>query len=132
MGYTMGVTMRDQDGAITRLLLLLSQRNLKIAHLTVRRESPGTVTAVVAIDDAADRGPWALRQVTRHKDLLEARLLEGAGPAGAGPAGKEADLGQRYRYRRSRQEKPHTLQGGTPHDRKLLLRRTRRSSMVNG
>lgn len=138
MGYTMAVTMRDQQGAITRLMLLLSQRNLKLAQFTLHRDSPGTVTAVVGIDDRADRGPWALRQVSRHKDVLAARLLDpettyqtGSGAAGAMNQGSESGPGNRYRYRR-RATQNEIQQGVKAHDRKIILRRTRRSSVVNG
>lgn len=138
MGYTMAVTMRDQQGAITRLMLLLSQRNLKLAQFTLHRDSPGTVTAVVGIDDRADRGPWALRQVSRHKDVLAARLLDSDASYETGPGaeramseGSESGPGNRYRYRR-RTTQSEIPQGVKEHDRKILLRRTRRSSVVNG
>jgi hypothetical protein len=134
MGYTMAVTMRDQQGAITRLMLLLSQRNLKLAQFTLHRDSPGTVTAVVGIDDRADRGPWALRQVSRHKDVLAARLLDADASYEAGQAvyeRSEPSPGNRYRYRR-RTSSREIQQGVKEHDRKIVLRRTRRSSVVNG
>jgi len=74
MSYTIEVTMQDREGAVTRLVMLLSQRHIDIAQFTAKRSGVGTINAVIEVEGSRDRAPWALRQVTRNHNVLSAGL----------------------------------------------------------
>jgi acetolactate synthase small subunit len=85
MSYTIEVTMQDREGAVTRLVMLLSQRHLDIAQFSAQRNSAGTITAIVELEGSRERAPWTLRQVTRNHNVLAARVAT----AGASVRGKK-------------------------------------------
>lgn len=75
MSYIIEVTMEDREGAVARLVMLFSQRHLDMVRFSSTRDGvSGLVTAVIEVAGASDRAPWALRQMSRHYNVLQARI----------------------------------------------------------
>jgi hypothetical protein len=74
MSYTIEVTMQDREGAVTRLVMLLSQRHIDIAQFSAKRSGVGTINAVIEVEGSRERAPWALRQVGRNHNVLSAKI----------------------------------------------------------
>ncbi len=73
MSYRLKVTMQDQEGAMTRLLVLFTQRHLDVREFAASRNDAGTIAATLVVE-----GPkaaiWALRQVSRHRNVITASI----------------------------------------------------------
>lgn len=98
MSYTMEIRMRDREGAVTRLLLLMSQRHLNISRFSATRSDADAVVAVVEIEGPWDKAPWVVSQLTRHRDVVAVRVIERVKTAGL-PAWSQGAGQARESYR---------------------------------
>ncbi|CAB1128316.1 protein of unknown function [Candidatus Hydrogenisulfobacillus filiaventi] len=80
MAYTVAVEFADEPGAVARLVILLNQRNLQVAHLSVHRLCDGYVEGIIGIDGDPAKAQWTLGQLTRLGGLRQSRILD-TGPA---------------------------------------------------
>lgn len=97
MSYTLEIRMRDREGAVTRLLLLISQRHLTISRFSATRSDAGVI-AVVEIEGPWDKAPWVVSQLTRHRDVVAVHVVERVRTAGL-PSWSEASGQARESYR---------------------------------
>ncbi len=81
MSYRLKVTMQDQEGAMTRLLVLFTQRHLDVCEFSASRNDVGTITAHLVMDGPRE-ALWALRQVSRHRNVLSASIQDDNAPQG--------------------------------------------------
>lgn len=76
MAYTIAVELKDEPGAMARLVVLLNQRNLPVAHIGAHRVPPHRLEAVIGIDADPSTALWAIRQLRRLKGFIAAALVE--------------------------------------------------------
>jgi hypothetical protein len=118
MSYTLEVTMQNREGAMTRLVLLLSQRHLDIAKFTSNRKGAGTIVVMVEVDGPEERAEWALRQISRNHNVIAARIYDRPDPG---------CTGSRPWKHESAASRPYPVRGNTPNRRRtLVLRREAR------
>lgn len=75
MGYTLHVTLKDEQGALIRLPLLLNQRGLVIEALSVGYYAADRMMAVIRIRGDAEQAHWAARQLTRMRSVESVQVL---------------------------------------------------------
>lgn len=113
MGYAIDLIMRDGPGAVQRLTLLLAQRNVEVEHFTARADRTNrSVHVTIGIQGDYQRAVWVMRQLSRHKDIRDASV-------------RHAEDTQSYLDHQFAESR-----GGSIHERKVILRRQRRSQVV--
>lgn len=161
MGYAIRLEIDDKAGALQRLLLLLGQRNVSFEYFSAVKDDEDRVLRVT-LGLAADQGraAWVSRQLSRHKDVMHVQMTPFDNVAEqwtqtASETIELEDLSHRavedwftqskvatHRNHGKISNLPHTgctetththhARGGLKNERKIILRRQRRSKVVGG
>lgn len=124
MGYTIGLEVKRDSGAIQRLMFLLGQRNIDFKHFVSHSdESTNTIRVAIDIYGDRERAQWVARQLTRHKGIIRIFVSAKDGKdGGESPSNSESCAIKDTHW--------NSNQGGFSHERKIILRRQRRSQVV--